>query len=245
MVPDAWTQYSLGFSLYQSRYLSNEGRLFFESNDGLVPLDVNKTWDVYQYEPQGVGPAGGCSTASDSGSQVFLPAHAFEAGGVSGEEPAGCVGLISSGTSPEESVFLDASEGGGDVFFLTNSKLTPADFDSSADVYDAHECTTATPCFATPPAPPPPCDTGDSCKPAPSPQPQIFGAPASSTFQGPGNAAPPPPPKGKTAAQIRAEKLTKALKACRKKHSRHKRQACERQARRAYGAKPAAKKRGR
>jgi hypothetical protein len=46
-------------------------------------------------------------------------------------------------------------------------------------------------------------------------------------------------PKGLT----RAQKLTGALKACRKKHNRPKRAACERAARRAYGAKASKRKR--
>ena len=37
--------------LYQSRYLSNEGRLFFNSADALVPHDSNGREDVYEYEP--------------------------------------------------------------------------------------------------------------------------------------------------------------------------------------------------
>ena len=37
--------------------------------------------------------------------------------------PGGCVSLISSGTSSEESAFLDASENGDDVFFLTTARL--------------------------------------------------------------------------------------------------------------------------
>ena len=37
-----------GADLYQPRYLSNEGRLFFNSDDGLVPQDINGTWDVYE-----------------------------------------------------------------------------------------------------------------------------------------------------------------------------------------------------
>jgi hypothetical protein len=36
-------------SSYQPRYLSNEGRLFFESKDALVPVDVNGVTDVYEY----------------------------------------------------------------------------------------------------------------------------------------------------------------------------------------------------
>ena len=35
----------------------------------------------------------------------------------------GCTGLISSGTSPQESAFLDASENGDDAFFVTAQPL--------------------------------------------------------------------------------------------------------------------------
>ena len=41
----SWTAF------YQSRYLSDSGRLFFNSSDALVPQDVNGTEDVYEYEP--------------------------------------------------------------------------------------------------------------------------------------------------------------------------------------------------
>ncbi|MGH2880063.1 MAG: hypothetical protein ACRDK4_10720, partial [Solirubrobacteraceae bacterium] len=50
-----WTPYGGGRSLYQSRYLADTGRVFFNSRDALVPRDVNGTWDVYEYEPPGVG----------------------------------------------------------------------------------------------------------------------------------------------------------------------------------------------
>ena len=50
-----WTPYKLVTAAYQSRYLSNSGRLFFNSLDGLVPKDGNNQWDVYEYEPEGVG----------------------------------------------------------------------------------------------------------------------------------------------------------------------------------------------
>ena len=42
-------------ALYQPRYLSNSGRLFFDSPDDLVPAASNHKEDVYEYEPQGVG----------------------------------------------------------------------------------------------------------------------------------------------------------------------------------------------
>ncbi len=52
-------------------------------------------------------------------------------------QDGGCLGLVSSGESPEESAFLDASENGNDVFFLTASKLSKRDTDTTLDVYDA------------------------------------------------------------------------------------------------------------
>jgi hypothetical protein len=177
-------------TLYQPRYLSDSGRLFFEDEDALVPQDVNGTIDVYEYEPEGV-PSGehSCSAASSSGSEVYRPARSFVADGRGGQEGAGCVALISSGTSSEESSFLDASETGGDVFFLTTSKLLPQDFDNAYDVYDAHECSTAVPCPAVVQTPPQ-CTTEASCRTTPSPQPLIYGAPPSATFNGAGNVTP-------------------------------------------------------
>jgi hypothetical protein len=229
-----WTPYRGGVARYQSRYLSDTGRLFFNSHDALVSKDVNATWDVYQYEPEGAGPEGAqCRPQVSGGSAVFKPARTFEAEGHKGEEPAGCVGLISSGGSTEESAFLDASESGGDVFFLTTSKLAPQDFDNAYDVYDAHECTASAPCLPPPAEQFPPCNAGDSCKAAPTPQPSIFGAPPSATFAGAGNVAPPAALKK---SLTRVQKLAKVLKACKTKRDKHKRGVCERQARRAYGA---------
>jgi hypothetical protein len=226
-----WTPYALRGAIYQSRYLSDSGRLFFNSNDALVPQDVNGNEDVYEYEPPGVG---SCTTAS-----VLYSAHSD-----------GCVDLISSGQDPGESAFMDASGSGGDVFFVTAAKLVPQDYDTSYDVYDAHECTSASPCFSTPAAVPPPCDTGDACKPAPSPQPAIYGAPSSETFSGAGNLSPYSPPAAaaavKTKSVTRAQKLALALKAC---HGRRggRRAACERRAKARYGARKASRaaKRGR
>jgi hypothetical protein len=208
-----WTPYYLGHALYQSRYLSDSGRLFFNSSDALVSQDVNGTEDVYQYEPPSVG---GCTTSTVTFS----------------DRSGGCVGLISSGSSAEESAFLDASGEGGDVFFLTQAKLAPQDFDSSIDVYDAHECSGAAPCFAAPSVHPPPCSTGDSCKPAPSPQPPVFGSPSSATFSGAGNVTQPVPGsavKGKSLT--RTQRLARALRACQRKKRGKRRVSCRRQAR--------------
>jgi hypothetical protein len=234
-----------GRSFYQPRYLSDSGQLFFDGLGALVPDDVNGTWDVYQYEPEGI-PAGphACSSGLSGGSEVFKPARSFEVEGRVDEEGAGCVALISSGTSAQPSTFLDASETGGDVFFLTDAQLSTQDTDTAPDVYDAHECTPASPCVSVPPTQPRPCDTEGSCRTSSSPQPSVFGAPASAMFSGPGNITPPAPvrPKVRTAAQIRAERLARALKACRKKHNKHKRAICEKRAHMRYGS---AKKAGR
>jgi hypothetical protein len=214
-----YTPMAGGIADYQSRYLSDSGRLFFNSDDALVPGDVNGAEDVYQYEPPGIGD---CRT----GSAIFS------------ERSEGCVGLISSGSSPEESGFLDASASGGDVFFLTTARLSGLDRDTALDVYDAHECASASPCFAVPSVSPPACDTGDSCKAAPSPQPGIFGAPASATFTGSGNvltsvSKPVVGSKGLT----RAQKLARALQACQKQRKGKRRSVCRRRARARYATK--------
>jgi DNA-binding beta-propeller fold protein YncE len=219
-----WTPNGLRHSIYQSRYLSNGGRLFFDSNDALVPQDVNGNEDVYEYEPVGY-------TNEEGGVQCANASATFS------ERSGGCVDLISSGQDPEESAFMDASGSGGDVFFMTAARLVPQDYDTAYDVYDAHECTSAAPCFPTPAALPPPCETGDSCKPAPTPQPAIYGAPSSETFSGPGNVSASPPTAAVTPKSLtRAQKLALALKACHSRRGRR-RGACERQARARYGAR--------
>ena len=225
-----WTSYGGGPAQYQSRYLSDNGRLFFNSSDALSAQDVNGVGDVYQFEPAGVGDCASGSAGFQQGS-------------------GGCVGLISSGSSGEESGFLDASasggrdgqggEGGGDVFFFTAARLDPQeDVDSSLDVYDAHECSTQAPCFSEAASQPPPCATGDSCKPAPSPQPPLFGAPASATFSGVGNPPTTSPPVAVKAKKLtRAQLLARALRVCHRKTNRKRRASCQRQARRRYGSR--------
>jgi hypothetical protein len=227
-----WTPYKLAEALYQSRYLSDTGRLFFDSSDALVSQDTNSNEDVYEYEPVGVG---SCRVSSPT----------------FGERSGGCVGLISSGVASGESAFLDASESGSDVFFITGERLVPKDVDGDLDVYDAHECTSDSPCTDQSRTEPLECTSASQCRATPLPQPSIFGAPSSATFSGPGNLPSTPPPATSTAptkksvAALNAEKLAKALKACRKK-PRRQRAACERAAHRRYGpAKSSRAKAGR
>jgi DNA-binding beta-propeller fold protein YncE len=210
-----------GQPAYQPRYLSNSGRLFFDSLDALVPQDVNGTGDVYEYEPAGVGSCGERSTLSTTGSLFEPPSD-------------GCIALISSGVSSEASAFLDASQTGDDVVFMTASKLSEQDIDSAQDIYDAHVCSSESPCISHP-VPPPPCTTEASCKAAPTPQPQVFGVPPSATFNGLGNPAPATPAQKATKkALTRPQKLAAALKAC-KKQAKGKRSGCEKAARKRFG----------
>ncbi|MBA3808583.1 MAG: PD40 domain-containing protein [Solirubrobacterales bacterium] len=225
-----WTTKDGGSALYQSRYLSNSGRLFFDSADALVPADGNGKEDVYQYEPAGVG---GC----------VGPGYGKSSSVVFDESAGGCVGLISAGTSTEESAFMDASESGGDVFFMTTSRLSPQDLDTSLDIYDAHECVSSSPCAPAAALAPPPCNTGDACKPAPTPQPAIFGAPSSATFSGAGNVVSPVSAKTKVKSLTRAHKLAEALRACHKKRKKTARADCEKHAKKRY--KPAKAKKSR
>jgi hypothetical protein len=205
-------------ALYQPRYLSDNGRLFFNSSDALVSQDVNGTEDVYEYEPMGVGD---CTSS----------------GATFGARSDGCVSLISSGTSAEESAFLDASGAGGDVFFVTEAKLSPRDYDTALDVYDAHECRVAALCYPAPAASPPACDTEASCRAAPSPQPAIFGSPSSSTFMGAGNTGRTVSgPAVRARSLTRTQKLARALHACQRKRGRR-RLSCKRQAMARYASK--------
>jgi hypothetical protein len=216
-----WEDLSVGELNYQPRYLSNQGRLFFNTSDALVPQDVNDQWDVYEYEPASVGT---CTGQSET----------FNA------KTSGCVNLISSGTSSQESAFLDASESGGDVFFITQARLTPEDTDERLDVYDAHECSLS-PCIAPKaPAGASLCTATATCRPAGSEQPSLSSFP-SSLLTGYGNVN-----GGKIVAKskpragnvVRAKKLVQALKACRRRPART-RARCRAIAFKRYGAKTA------
>jgi hypothetical protein len=145
---------------------AGEGRLFFESEDALASRDTNgKVVDVYQWVPEGLG---GC------------------------KEAGGCVSLISSGHSGNDSMFLDSSPSGKDAFFVTREKLLPPDQNSQLDLYVARaphtpgevvgfpEGGTAAPCV------------GEACKGGASTPPpgQDIG---SAAFTGPGNLTRPRP----------------------------------------------------
>jgi hypothetical protein len=128
------------------------------------------------------------------------------------ESNGGCLYLISSGESPFESEFWEASPDGRDVFFTTESSLLPQD-PGLVDLYDAR----AGGGFPQP-NPKAACE-GEACQ-SPSPPP-AFGTPASSAFAGPGD----PPPKGrkrcpKGKRKVRRHGKVRCVKKGQKKHQR-------------------------
>jgi hypothetical protein len=99
------------------------------------------------------------------------------------EYEGGLPRLISGGSSPSGSQFVDASSDGRDVFFITSQGLVSADGDGVPDLYDASVDGGQTPAAATAGL----CE-GDACHPAP-------GAPGDPTLSttvpsGPGNPKP-------------------------------------------------------
>jgi hypothetical protein len=186
----------------QTRYLLDSGRLYFDTQESLVASDANEgAEDVYEFEPQGVG---------------------------SCERPAGCVLLISAGREASDSNFFAVDESGKNVFFTTRGQLVPKDKDDLIDLYDAREeggIAAETELAQTG------CQ-GEACQATPTPP--LFATPGSSAFSGAGNLLQPPP----TSSPVKPKKviansgaLAKKLRVCRRKTSKRKRVACEKQAR--------------
>jgi hypothetical protein len=216
--------------------ISSDGSIvFFQSPVGLTPgalndVSLNKglksndqAQNVYEWETQGKG---GCI------------------------QPTGCIHLITDGHDTSEgdgagpmstasSVELIGTDTSGEnVFFTTADPLVPTDTDTELDIYDAR----IRGGYPTP-ITPAECEA-DACRPAPQ-EPPSLGQLGSLTFSGSGNPLfqlpKPPPVKTKTAAQLRAEQLGRALRACHKLHNRKKRTACERTAHKKFGPMKAAK----
>jgi hypothetical protein len=194
------------------RYLSDDGqRLYFESQDRLLLADKNEKRDVYEFELAGNGT---CSKDSPS----FDPAS------------GGCHFLISSGQSEDESYLADASPDGRDVFFSTRQALLGRDTNENYDLYDAREGG-----GFPESAEPSPCE-GTECKPSLLAAP-LLTSPVSDAFFGSGNLVPPVVKPSAKKPLTNAQRFATALKACRKKHNKHKRAVCRVQARKRYGPK--------
>jgi hypothetical protein len=189
------------------------------------------------FEPSG----GSVRAMSDDGSYAFfdtadglvpqdsnhtLDVYEWHEGGIS---------LISSGQDLGPSFLLGSSSDGSNVFFGTHAKLVPQDGDSAGDMYDARICEpeAGNPCLKSVSGGTGQCE-GDAChNPPPTP---IDATPVSLTFAGPGNSG------GEAAKKApvtltNAQKLSRALKVCRKEHNKSRRKKCEAQARQRYGKK--------
>lgn len=197
----------------QARYLTDSGRLYFDSEDSLTPADTNHgVEDVYEFQPDGVGTCG---------------------------RSEGCVSLISAGTGEVDSNLIGIDESGKNVFFTTRDRLVPADKDQLIDLYDAREGGG----FASESEPSPKGCLGETCQGPPSapliePEPGSFtfsGAGNLNVSSAPGTTT------AKPKALTRAQLLARALKACKKK-PKNKRAKCESTARRKYGVHATAKR---
>jgi hypothetical protein len=156
---------------FAPRSLSADGnRLFFESFDALLPRDVNRKMDVYEWQR-----APDAAVCQAKGMELFVPAS------------EGCLSLISSGQDETDSEFADASPDGSDVFIRTASSLLLQD-PGQVDIYDAREGGGFEPVIRKTP-----CE-GEGCSDSIPPPPPDTGI----ATQGPSSGNPPPPcPKGK------------------------------------------------
>lgn len=151
---------------HPTRLLSDDGsKLFFNSFDALVPRDNNGKEDVYEWRR-----AESKQACEEQGAELFS------------SNAEGCISLISSGQSPEDSEVIDASANGSDVFFTTGSSLLPQD-PGLIDVYDAR----VNGGIPAAPTPSPACE-GEACQGPLSPPNDP--TPASSSFEGAGNVKP-------------------------------------------------------
>ena len=198
-------------STYIPDWLSADGgRVVFDSDEPLVPQDTNGEPDVYEWERDGEG---------------------------SCQLTAGCVFLLSGGTSSSGSWLGGESASSNDVFIISRDHLVEAGQGEEFAMYDARV-------GGVEPTVPPAC-TGTGCQGVPAPPP-TFATPPSVTFTGVGDFPPPAPStatKTKPKPLTNPQKLHAALKACgKKKHA--KRSRCEKAARGKYGPLQRAEKKG-
>ncbi|MGH9770238.1 MAG: hypothetical protein ACRD4Q_00825 [Candidatus Acidiferrales bacterium] len=150
---------------------------FFDTAAALVPQDAN-----------GELPAGTNGYFVEEHDFFYSPSsdvYEWRKDGIDGCSHAqGCLALISSGTGGLKNMLLGTADDGHDVFFMTHSQLVGQDTDGQGDLYDARIGG-----GFPPPAPAPTECEGDAClSPLSAP---IDTTPASLSFSGPGNLAPP------------------------------------------------------
>ncbi len=178
------------------------------TSGGRLPAATSTTWHLNR-------------NVSDSGRYVFFTSKdALLPEDTNGKSDAyeydtktGQLHLLSSGTDPFDSYFIESSADGRDAFILTKERLSGWDTDSSLDVYDAR----IDGGLPEPPVGTAPC-SGESCRQS-APQPPATAPAGSADFSGPGNPkAPHGCPKGRHA--VRAKGKTRCVKPHKKHHKR-------------------------
>lgn len=187
LLPLSWSQLS------QYQWMSEDGnRVFFDSYNRLSPADHNSAQDVYEWEREGSGGSGGCTSA-----------EAVE---------GGCVHLLSGGSSEYDSWFVGAGADGSDAFIVTRAHLSAADTDERMDLYDARV-------GAEPTTPTAVCEGREECK-RNEAAPPGYASPPSSSFHGPGNPAPARCAKGKVRKMGKCVKKHQQKKHKKKHHKK-------------------------
>ncbi|MFL5909758.1 MAG: hypothetical protein ACJ768_04210 [Gaiellaceae bacterium] len=163
---------------------------------------------------------------TDDGSRVFFStAEALLSEDVNGRDDAyeydvesGALALLSSGTSPSDSWFLDASSDGDDAFILTRERLVGWDVDGAYDVYD-----TRVGGGFPEPAPAPPTCEGEACRALPQPGLGAYAAGGSSVFEGAGDVTASVRHRAKRCKRGFVRRTVRGRRRCVKRSPRHRR----------------------
>jgi hypothetical protein len=149
---------------------------------------------------------------------------------------------VTTETGLKRSTLLGSDVSGSNVFFGTFESLVSEDVDANLDFYDAHVCSDTAPC-SSPVVPVEGCGEG-ACQVSGGSGAGAGVVPASEAFVGAGNlvggpVSPVLAVKVKARVLTNAQRLAKALVACRRVRSRGRRAACEKRARARYPVKRA------
>ncbi len=200
-------------------FISDDGsRAVFETNEALVPQDVNGTSDVYEWVREGTH---GCEPASAAYSSVVDGCDYLLSSGLGEEVPN--LNAITDGTH-----LVGATENLQDVYIQTSESLLPG-LDDASKVYDVRVDGGFPYSVAAGGCEPGGCRSGSG-------ETATVGESTTDAFAGPGDLKGVAGRKGDQAALVRRRRLALALalKACRRQHAVHRRVACERRARRSY-----------
>ena len=209
----------------QDPTMSDDGSfVFFESPVALAPGALNDVVDGHE---------------TSFGEEIPFYAQNFY------EYHDGHVYLLASVTTEtgkKRSTLLGSDVSGSNVFFGTFESLVSEDVDANLDFYDAHVCSGAAPC-SSPVVPVEGCGEG-ACQVSGGSGAGAGVVPASEAFVGAGNlvggpVSPVLAVKVKARVLTNAQRLAKALVACRRVRSRGRRAACEKRARARYPVKRA------